>query len=68
MSSLLLDVLFRTENRFELDEFMAQKYGAIQAVIELTEGGIQKVYQRLQDEEASLGDKILLAEVIGLAA
>lgn len=68
MTPDLLAVLFRTENRFELDNFLQQKYGSIQAVVEKTQCGITQVCERLQDTEASLGDKILLMEVIGLSA
>ena len=36
MTADLLEVLFRTENKFDLDSFLQQKYGAIQAIIEMT--------------------------------
>lgn len=40
MASDLLDVLFRCENKFELESFLQLKYGAIQAVCELTHIGV----------------------------
>lgn len=68
MTPSLLDVLFRMENKFELDNFLELKYGAIQALCEMTQVAVSKIFDRLQDSEASLGDKIFLAEVIGLSA
>ena len=68
MTPDLLAVLFRTENKFDLDDFLQLKYSAIQAVVEMTTVGVKEVFVRLQDTEASLGDKILLMESIGQAA
>ena len=68
MTPDLLAVLFRAENKFDLPDFLPQKYGLIQAVCELSATGPKEVFMRLQDTEASLGDKILLFETIGLAA
>ena len=59
MAADLLEVLFRTENKFDLDSFLQQKYGAIQAIIEMTKQP-KLVFLRIQDDEAALGDKILL--------
>jgi hypothetical protein len=59
MTADLLEVLFRTENKFDLDSFLQQKYGAIQAIIEMTKQP-KLVFLRIQDDEAALGDKILL--------
>lgn len=64
----MLQVLFRTENKFDLENFLEFKYGTIQAVCEKTQQGIREVFERILDEEASLGDKILLMEIVGLAA
>lgn len=67
MTPELLAVLFRTENKFELDNFLQLKYGTIQAVCEMTKCGIKEICLRILETEASLGDKVLLMEVIGLA-
>ena len=69
MSDDLLDVLFRIQNKFALDNFPALKYQAIQAVLEKTpKSSIIKIVQRIIDEEASLGEKLMLTEVIGNCA
>ncbi len=62
-------MIFRTDNKFDLDEFLTLKYSAIQAIIELNPiASIAELCTRIQDSEASLGEKLLLFEVLGSAA
>ena len=62
-------MILRTDNKFDQDEFLALKYNAIQAVIELNPiGAIAELTTRIQDTEASVGEKALLFDVLGNAA
>lgn len=61
--------MFRTGNKFDDELFLSRKFNAIQAVIEMnTVPAIAEVCTRVQDCEASIGEKILLFEVLGNAA
>lgn len=46
MTADLLEVLFRTENKFDLDNFLQQKYGAIRAIVQKTKQ-TKLVFERL---------------------
>ena len=46
MTADLLEVLFRTENKFDLDNFLQQKYGAIRAIVQKTKQ-TKQVFERL---------------------
>lgn len=61
--------MFRTSNKFDDELFLSRKFNAILAVIEMnTVPAIAEVCTRMQDCEASIGEKILLFEVLGNAA
>jgi hypothetical protein len=47
MTPSLLDVLFRMENKFELEKFLELKYSAIQALCETTQVAVTKIFARL---------------------
>jgi len=65
----LLETLFRIQNQFDADTFMEQKYRAVQALLEcIPREAIASVATRIQDTEASVGEKVFLFEVIGNAA
>ena len=65
----LLETLFRIQNQFDMDDFMEQKYRAVQALLEcIPRQAIASVATRIQDTEASVGEKVFLFEVIGNAA
>ena len=69
MCAELLQVLFRTDNKFDSEEFASQKYGAIQATLETCpREAVSCVALRIQDSEASIGEKLFLFETLGNAA
>jgi len=67
MTEEMLQVLFRTDNKFDMDNFVSLKYAAIQAIIEKTQDGVRFVCCRVLDEECGIGEKAMLLEVLGLA-
>ena len=69
MSEELLQTLFRIGNKFNLDAFVECKFKTIQAILEKQPeiAGVT-IAKRILDSEASLGEKLLLVEVIGNAS
>ncbi|CDW87236.1 UNKNOWN [Stylonychia lemnae] len=69
MSNDLIQLLFRMQNRYDTDDFPLKKYKAIQALVERIPKQISiLIANRVADSEASLGEKLLLVEVLGNAA
>ena len=64
-----LIVLFRTSDKFAIENFLQLKYQKIQATIEMVPKiALPEVIARILDSEASLGEKIFLFDVIARAA
>ena len=69
MATDFLQTLFRTVNTFDQDDFMQLKYAAMQATLELApKSTMTQIALRIQDSEASIGEKTFLFETIGNAA
>lgn len=64
----IIQQFFRVQNRFGVEGFALKKYKAIQAVVERVPKMALEVVKRVLDEECSLGEKLLLVEVLGNAS
>ncbi|TNV73226.1 hypothetical protein FGO68_gene9942 [Halteria grandinella] len=68
MADELLTLLFRLQNRFAVEGFGEKKYRAIQAVVEREPRVVGQVVARMLDGECSLGERMMLVEVLGKAS
>jgi len=65
----LLQILCRVQNKFGVEDFSVKKYQAIQALVERQPKEMPiSLVKRIVDEECSLGERLMLVEVIGNAA
>eukprot|EP00347_Sterkiella_histriomuscorum_P016714 403352132 len=65
----LIQLLFRVQNKFNIADFTECKYRSIQALLEKQPKTIALIIvERIQDSEASLGEKLFLIEVLGNSA
>jgi hypothetical protein len=64
----LLQILCRVQNKFGVEDFSVKKYQAIQALVERQPKEMPiSLVKRIVDEECSLGERLMLVEVIGNA-
>jgi len=64
----LLQAILRVQNRFSVEEFAVKKYKTVQSMVERVPKLAIELVKRVLDEECSLGEKLLLVEVLGNAS
>ena len=62
-------MLFRAQNKFELEGFLEKKYKGLVALIKMRPvESLQEIISRMLDSECSVGEKLILIECLSNSA